>query len=153
MSNFKQHIQNCVIAECNISVEIAHLEKITFKDICMLVHLISAEKFNVVLSEEVKKHLKYNLFKDTATIYMLDVPNKEELAILLYLHDNPVFSPAIYDLYFDESKYYMSDKFLIYAKKTGVDNYLLTIDICKAYGIKYKNTQLNKYFEHYISSA
>jgi len=153
MSNFKQHIQNCVIAECNISIEIAHLSSITFEDICMLVHLISAEKFNVVLSEEVKKHLKYNIFKNVEAIHMLDVPNKEELAILLYLHDNSVFSPAIYDLYSDTSKYYMSDKFLIYAKKTGVDNYLLTIAICKAYGIRYKNTQLNKYFEHYMSTA
>ena len=59
MSNFKQHIRECFFTKTNITIEMDHLKEITFEDICMLIHIISVEKLDVILSEDVKKYLRY----------------------------------------------------------------------------------------------
>lgn len=131
------------------------------EDICMLIEIISVLELKVILSEEVKSHLSYALFDSFQVIPMLDVHNKEELAILLYLYKNPLCPVKKCRLYstlttlapFDGVEYTMSDNFLVYSRQCEVDSYLITQHIASTYGIKYQTTPKNQYFIHYMSTA
>jgi hypothetical protein len=156
MSDFKQYVQDCARNRNNIKVNIGHLDSITMEDICMLIHIMSVKKLEVILSQDVKHYLEYD-YLCMGIIFMANMHNKEELAILMYLHKNPVFPPKkSYDLYTSSkanTRYAMSDNFLVYAKQCDVSDYSMTEDICKTYCIKYQNTPTNQYFEQYMSTG
>ena len=156
----KQHIQECVNNGRDIIVDMCHLDSITMEDICMLIEIISVEKLRVILSDEVRLYLSCELRDGNHIVPILDIHNKEELAILPYLDRNSYHYVRSYDLYTNLTSvmpvvgdvYTMSDKFLICSKKCDVDTYLITNHIVSAYGIKYKTTPRNQYFAEYMST-
>lgn len=161
MSSFKQHFQECVKNGSNIEVDMCHLDSITMEDICMLIEVISVEKLEVILSDDVKNHLYFDLFENLYLIPMLNNHNKEELAILLYLYKKLCYPTRWYKLYTNlttiappnGTEYIMSDSFLICASQCMVDNYLITQHITSTYGIKYKTNPRNQYFIQYMSTG
>jgi len=163
MTSFKEYIQWCISQEKDtISVELGHLESVTFDDICVLIHLITTEDKKVFLSKEVKMDLCYDGLDNSHIIELKNTDNCEELAILEYFSVTP--TPYIYSVHLQKSnyingelmsttRYKMSPKFIQVAKKYKINNYPLTRQIISVYNIPYEyNTQRAKmWFSSYMN--
>jgi hypothetical protein len=130
MSNFKEHIKSC---KSDITVEIAHLQDVTFADICYLIHLIVSQKRKLLLSDEVKHQLGYEALSQSNSIKLQKVKNAEELMLLLYISDG-LYSNQNYGvdiawdakqngMYVYHPRYKMTSGFVPVAEYYGISNY------------------------------
>lgn len=157
MGDFKQYIRNCVQTGVDIMIEMHHLSTVTFEDICMLIHITLIRDVMVWLSDDVRKHINYNMIKDLNMLWIPDTHNKEELAILAYLHGQVSISePICLCVNYDKSKpdtavvHQISDKFIKVAERCGIISYHEVEEIRKIYKIKSDTLGGAQYFAEYM---
>ena len=146
MSTFKEYIIECIEEYKDVSVELKHLDSVTFEDVCMLIHLVTTQNKKIFRSNDVFHHLPH---MNNTTVMMLDVHNKEELLLLKFLSCIYMQNAKCLDLYLHKEKYIMSPKFVEMARCCGVYHYHITKNIISIFKIIYDTEEANSYLEYY----
>lgn len=146
MSTFKEYIIECIEEYKDVSVELKHLDSVTFEDICMLIHLITTQD-KEISSNSASYCLPYLYNKNT--MLMCEAHNKEELLILKFLSCKYMHKAKYIDLVLRKEKYIMSPKFVEMARCCGVYHYHITKNIISIFKIIYDTEEANSYLEYY----
>ena len=142
---FREYIRECVINGTDITVEIEHLESVTFEDVCMIIHLVMTKGKKLMLSDATERQLDYATLVDNCTVWF-DNGMTEELAIIMfivlcdthYTHPIRTYLP-VNDEQGYAKMYEMSPNFVLAARRCGVDDYMITKHIIAAFDIKYEH--------------